>query len=124
MRSSDWSSDVCSSDLASAAALTIRRWNRPTRRGVVCCRVHRRRFMFRPDKTNGYRVAFHADEVNHCPGCGGTQWLVGRLVAECAFCAAAVPLRSEEHTSELQSLMRISYAVFCLKKKKTKQQTK
>src|SRR3546814_8200865 len=32
-----------------------------------------------------------------------------------------VPTRSEEHTSELQSLMRISYAVFCLKKKKTKQ---
>src|SRR3546814_4674360 len=32
--------------------------------------------------------------------------------------------RSEEHTSELQSLMRISYAVFCLKKKKTKQQKK
>src|SRR3546814_6876841 len=31
-----------------------------------------------------------------------------------------VSLRSEEHTSELQSLMRISYAVFCLKKKKTK----
>src|SRR3546814_10315857 len=31
--------------------------------------------------------------------------------------------RSEEHTSELQSLMRISYAVFCLKKKKTKSQT-
>src|SRR3546814_10072527 len=30
------------------------------------------------------------------------------------------PIRSEEHTSELQSLMRISYAVFCLKKKKTK----
>src|SRR3546814_2846012 len=33
---------------------------------------------------------------------------------------AAGPVRSEEHTSELQSLMRISYAVFCLKKKKTK----
>src|SRR3546814_2878944 len=32
--------------------------------------------------------------------------------------------RSEEHTSELQSLMRISYAVFCLKKKKEKQETK
>src|SRR3546814_3594978 len=32
-------------------------------------------------------------------------------------------LRSEEHTSELQSLMRISYAVFCLKKKKTTQST-
>src|SRR3546814_9833575 len=33
-------------------------------------------------------------------------------------CVAAVHTRSEEHTSELQSLMRISYAVFCLKKKK------
>src|SRR3546814_1798067 len=32
-------------------------------------------------------------------------------------------IRSEEHTSELQSQMRISYAVFCLKKKKTKKQT-
>src|SRR3546814_7318231 len=36
--------------------------------------------------------------------------------------AAANAARSEEHTSELQSLMRISYAVFCLKKKKKKQQ--
>src|SRR3546814_7810037 len=34
--------------------------------------------------------------------------------------AANGPIRSEEHTSELQSLMRISYAVFCLKKKKNK----
>src|SRR3546814_5454639 len=37
--------------------------------------------------------------------------------------APAVSQRSEEHTSELHSLMRISYAVFCLKKKKKKQQT-
>src|SRR3546814_1271193 len=37
-----------------------------------------------------------------------------------SWCASrAVPRRSEEHTSELQSLMRISYAVFCLKQKKT-----
>src|SRR3546814_3144241 len=35
---------------------------------------------------------------------------------------AAICIRSEEHTSELQSLMRISYAVFCLKKKKNKKQ--
>src|SRR3546814_2960427 len=45
------------------------------------------------------------------------QALIARLVAE--FCAP-VTERSEEHTSELQSLMRISYAVFCLKKKKYK----
>src|SRR3546814_1780537 len=38
--------------------------------------------------------------------------------------AAQKVKRSEEHTSELQSLMRISYAVFCLKKKKTKKQIK
>src|SRR3546814_10018904 len=41
----------------------------------------------------------------------------GRITAAIAFIIA---IRSEEHTSELQSLMRISYAVFCLKKKKTK----
>src|SRR3546814_2430687 len=36
-----------------------------------------------------------------------------------AWCALLAYARSEEHTSELQSLMRISYAVFCLKKKNT-----
>src|SRR3546814_7600357 len=42
------------------------------------------------------------------------------LVSEVAYCVAPdlIGFRSEEHTSELQSLMRISYAVFCLKKKK------
>src|SRR3546814_3433659 len=39
---------------------------------------------------------------------------------EGAFLTLAVIMRSEEHTSELQSLMRISYAVFCLKKKNNK----
>src|SRR3546814_2536813 len=38
--------------------------------------------------------------------------------------AHRVPARSEEHTSELQSLMRISYAVFCLKKKTNKERTR
>src|SRR3546814_3827597 len=47
------------------------------------------------------------------------------IAATAATASASRPApspRSEEHTSELQSLMRISYAVFCLKKKKTKQQ--
>src|SRR3546814_3316842 len=39
--------------------------------------------------------------------------------AAVAFCSVPTGNRSEEHTSELQSLMRISYAVFCLKKKHT-----
>src|SRR3546814_5499334 len=40
------------------------------------------------------------------------------VVADMILLSAGVPARSEEHTSELQSLMRISYAVFCLKQKK------
>src|SRR3546814_6124858 len=43
----------------------------------------------------------------------------GAGAARAATSSAQCNIRSEEHTSELQSLMRISYAVFCLKKKKT-----
>src|SRR3546814_5378217 len=49
-------------------------------------------------------------------GQGGIQRLIG--LAGRALAADLILTRSEEHTSELQSLMRISYAVFCLKKKK------
>src|SRR3546814_2347974 len=51
-------------------------------------------------------------------GNGGLQVLVGHIIDREVQSDAAIPERSEEHTSELQSLMRISYAVFCLKKKK------
>src|SRR3546814_6007007 len=56
------------------------------------------------------------------PGNGGLQ-VLRRDVLEELLLDAERPAdqRSEEHTSELQSLMRISYAVFCLKKKKRKQ---
>src|SRR3546814_5134603 len=57
--------------------------------------------------------------------CGGTVGVgIGRGVAGSGRALPAPQMRSEEHTSELQSLMRISYAVFCLKtktKKKTQQ---
>src|SRR3546814_3912024 len=46
-------------------------------------------------------------------------WIPSRTERGAGRGPAASPSRSEEHTSELQSLMRISYAVFCLKKKKT-----
>src|SRR3546814_9517741 len=45
-------------------------------------------------------------------------WFFVFLIAFCLILAVKLDERSEEHTSELQSLMRISYAVFCLKKKK------
>ena len=40
----------------------------------------------------GYHVAYRPHQVNACPGCGRSHWLVGRLMAECAFCATALPL--------------------------------
>src|SRR3546814_2587247 len=56
--------------------------------------------VFKPETLTNYEVGLKAD------------WLDGDLRTNLAFF-----YRSEEHTSELQSLMRISYAVFCLKKK-------
>ena len=40
----------------------------------------------------GYHVSYREAEVNHCPGCGRTHWYIGRMSAECAFCATALPL--------------------------------
>jgi hypothetical protein len=41
----------------------------------------------------GYHAVYHDGEINHCPGCGRTHWLIGRMSAECAFCSTALPLR-------------------------------
>src|SRR3546814_4483795 len=51
----------------------------------------------------------------HVAGLAAKRW---NTHGQCALVVGATFPRSEEHTSELQSLMRISYAVFCLKKKK------
>ena len=40
----------------------------------------------------GYCPVYRENAVNHCPGCGRTQWIIGRVSAECAFCATALPL--------------------------------
>jgi uncharacterized protein (DUF983 family) len=40
----------------------------------------------------GYRVVYHEDETNRCPGCGRTSWYIGRSTAECSFCGTALPL--------------------------------
>ncbi len=40
----------------------------------------------------GDDAVYRAGQRNRCPGCGRSQWIVGRLLAECAFCAAALPL--------------------------------
>ena len=40
----------------------------------------------------GYHAVYREHEVNHCPGCGRTHWIIGRVSAECAFCTTALPL--------------------------------
>src|SRR3546814_9012863 len=107
MRISDWSSDVCSSDLAA----------RPDRRGIEPWRrtrageagAERRRRRKGPGRTAPTFAGMARREADG--PCGGDRLAGSRLPGG----------RSEEHTSELQSLMRISYAVFCLHKKKMKQ---
>ena len=48
-----------------------------------------------PNPTSrGYHAVYRSDIVNHCPGCGRTHWYVGRLLAECCFCATALPLEN------------------------------
>src|SRR3546814_10532991 len=112
MRISDWSSDVCSSDLGTP-------WGQRDGRGV---RAHAGRAGRGSLRVRGTRV-LGAVLLRAGPGPlrprttghsaigarGDVRWQPGRVDRA----------RSEEHTSELQSLMRISYAVFCLKKKKT-----
>lgn len=52
--------------------------------------------------TRGYHAVYRENEVNHCPGCGRTHWIIGRTLAECGFCATALPL-SESFRQPSQS---------------------
>ena len=40
----------------------------------------------------GLTGLYRYNEINHCPGCGRTHWVIGRFSAECGFCATALPL--------------------------------
>ena len=53
----------------------------------------------------GYSFAYRPGEANHCPGCGRHNWIVGRLMAECAFCGTALIL---EHVHGYGATQRIS----------------
>src|SRR3546814_4412215 len=102
MRISDWSSDVCSSDLDRATRHPAP-WITPGQ-GSHKSDSHEGHARYHGGKDESLHQDQQAARSSQCPRRprhGG---------------------RSEEHTSELQSLMRISYAVFCLKKKTTQQQ--
>src|SRR3546814_5227131 len=97
MRISDWSSDVCSSDLLAGA------------NGILV------------NITAGADFTMaEFDEVGRTVENFGSEdatIVIGTVLDPDMQDEVRVTVRSEEHTSELQSLMRISYAVFCLKKK-------
>src|SRR3546814_3745235 len=117
---SDWSSDVCSSDLTS---------------GVTNCadlRVRLAAFLALSDAPPSVEIGKVIFEAVQQPENTGDKWISHALLIAGAVHRQAFmgeyhqqighpdlsnTDRSEEHTSELQSLMRISYAVFCLKKK-------
>src|SRR3546814_7335147 len=128
MRISDWSSDVCSSDLLRPEA-----GRRRPRGGTHGARPRRhpgrrrrcpeqRLHPHRPRPLRAGAVACGAGDAGRDHAAAALVPLPSVegvvLVAHGDRAAAGGHGRSEEHTSELQSLMRISYAVFCLKKKK------
>src|SRR3546814_3939908 len=98
MRISDWSSDVCSSDLLPLQSRSVDPWRDDRRRTPTDRRGLPERWLRRLQDAGGQGNLHHWQDEPRS--------------------------RSEEHTSELQSLMRISYAVFCLKKKNTNQLNK
>src|SRR3546814_6555985 len=124
MRISDWSSDVCSSDLALTA--TVQQMEKAGFEGVFVLQIYGPPFV----------PLAAASTVTETLKLGTGIAIAGtRSPLETAYAAMdldrisdgrfvlGLGSRSEEHTSELQSLMRISYAVFCLKKKTNIQKT-
>src|SRR3546814_3830571 len=122
MRISDWSSDVCSSDLKDPPAIALRQSADPcrqanSRRPSPIRRRFAENAATRPCHPARRRTGF----CPSLPDQRGDLWLSAfwRPFPPSPFDGRYIPERSEEHTSELQSLMRISYAVFCLKQKTT-----
>src|SRR3546814_5017128 len=125
MRISDWSSDVCSSDLDAPYRMTPE--------DVLALKVRNASGEMVPfssftqvEWTSGPQQLqrYNGYPAMTISGMAAPGRSTGEAMDEMERLATALPegfaYRSEEHTSELQSLMRISYAVFCFKKKKTK----
>src|SRR3546814_2518211 len=114
MRISDWSSDVCSSDLGHVAVFLAH----PHRILVLALGEIARVVQ---DRGAGDFLAADAEVELHPADGRQVVALEGeeQVVEQVLRGVLGRRLRSEEHTSELQSLMRVSYAVFCLKKTKT-----
>src|SRR3546814_1414630 len=128
MRISDWSSDVCSSDLLDdrvAVAVDADLDRVGVAEQVVDVAED---FLVRADEEEAEAIALALAQLVQRQrsvqvlvldvGVDLAVRVAGQVGDDAAAGRFLVEARSEEHTSELQSLMRISYAVFCLKKKK------
>src|SRR3546814_3673551 len=124
MRISDWSSDVCSSDLGPIFLVKIQ-----SSQFIVCIIIIYKQALFAPLPLAGNR-AHKLSTALYFNALGGPvlTFRPSREGCECdrnalqnrthiGFKGTARRIRSEEHTSELQALMRNSYAVFCLNNK-------
>src|SRR3546814_9524367 len=115
MRIGDWSSDVCSSDLARCLVASRNAFHTG---GIQFSRIELDPHRDEPfDRRSGQLAEPPNDRRFHLVLVQGH--VIFEHCIDCVAVHAGSPLdaRSEEHTSELPSLMRISYAVFCLKKK-------
>src|SRR3546814_4952139 len=111
MRISDWSSDVCSSDLfrASCPVQSAKSERRVSGRSI-------------PGELTSSLYASSIGSISSNNSEMRRERAAQSSIVSCRVSGRSAMIcnvRSEEHTSELQSLMRISYAVFCLKKKNT-----
>src|SRR3546814_4929177 len=106
MRISDWSSDVCSSDLNNLKA--------QQQQNDAALASQRNEFDLQAKREQAMLSESIARQK--------AEFEASLALRQQEFEEDMAERRSEEHTSELQSLMRISYAVFCLKKKKTDEQ--
>src|SRR3546814_2123410 len=136
MRICGWMSDVCSSDLPREALDQVGHLSvvarqrrdllrvvddehRPPQLGLCCLLVDLEHELARPVVVLDLDAVLTSDSPEVVEGHAHVDVHAGVLLDQLREGGSA-PGRSEEHTSELQSLMRISYAVFCLKKKKHK----
>src|SRR3546814_9306965 len=114
MRISDWSSDVCSSDLIWSVDDQL--W--------FCADQHQMHDTILQGQRDRFTLAAigrHCGVPHRTRGAPRLHELGKCVAGRGGRCRCRTPVRSEEHTSELQSLMRISYAVFCLKKQTKRQ---
>src|SRR3546814_1834520 len=130
MRISDWSSDVCSSDLGAVnpfqtidrkdVGLTLSVTPQISEGDTVKLKLNLEISGIASGTAGSSNLITNKRTLSNVVSIENGQILViGGLIDDQIQTQRTA--RSEEHTSELQSLMRISYAVFCLKKKKKKQ---